>query len=62
MLYSNINNKTPIDSLANQLLNRGGHVSQYYLKENNKNKPAVVFLKRWFRGKNIHEALMRALS
>jgi len=44
------------------LLKRGGHVDNYYLQNWNKNKPAVVFLKGWFRGKNIRDALLRAFA
>jgi hypothetical protein len=48
--------------LAKTLLKKGGHVNKYYLQESNKNKHAVVFLNGWFSGKNIKEALTRALS
>jgi hypothetical protein len=43
------------------LLKKGGHVNKYYLQEWNRNKRAVVFLKCWFGGKNIREALLKAL-
>ena len=44
------------------LIKKGGHVNKYYLQESNKNKHAVVFLKGWFSGKNIREALTKALT
>jgi len=44
------------------LVKRGGHVNSYYLKETNKNKHAIVFLDTWFSGRNIREALTKALS
>jgi hypothetical protein len=47
--------------LADLLVKRGGHVNKYYLKDLNKNKHAVVFLNGWFGGKNILEALTKAL-
>jgi hypothetical protein len=48
--------------LVDDLLKKGGHVNKYYLQEWNKNKHAVVFLNGWFSGKNIREALTKALS
>jgi len=40
---------------------KGGRVDKYYLCNWNKNKHAVVYLKGWFGGKNIREAIMKAL-
>jgi hypothetical protein len=57
-----INNNFSIKELVENVLKRGGHVNKYYLQECNKNKHAVVFLKDWFSGKNIREALTKALS
>lgn len=51
-----------LDILVKRLREKGGHVDQYYLKATNKNKHAIVFLKRWFGGKNIREALTKALT
>jgi len=48
--------------LVEVLLKKGGHVNKYYLQEWNKNKHAVVFLNGWFSGKNIREAITKALS
>jgi hypothetical protein len=44
------------------LLLRGGRVDKYYLQGWNKNKHALVFLNGWFSGKNIREALVKALA
>jgi len=44
------------------LLKRGGHIDQYYLQTWNKNKHAVIYLNGWFGGKNIREALLKALA
>lgn len=41
---------------------KGGRVDKYYLFEWNRNKHAIVFLNGWFAGKNIREALTKALS
>jgi len=46
---------------VNIVYKKGGHVNKYYLREANKNKHALVFLKSWFAGKNIREALLKAL-
>jgi len=53
--------KFSVDELASVLFKKGGHVNKYYLQEWNKNKHAIVFLKSWFSGKNIREALLKAL-
>jgi hypothetical protein len=57
-----INTKFSVDELAGTLLKKGGHINKYYLQEWNRNKHAVVFLNKiWFGGKNIREALLKAL-
>jgi len=57
-----VNTDASLDRLVEKLLENGGHVNKYYLKNLNKNKHAIVFLNRWFRGKNIREAISRALA
>jgi len=57
-----INKNSSVSELVKVLLKNGGHVDKYYLLEWNKNKHAVVFFKEWFGGKNIREALMKALT
>jgi len=44
------------------LLKKGGRINKYYLQEWNKNKHALVYLHGWFSGKNIREALIKALT
>jgi len=44
------------------LLKKGGRVDRSYLRKSNMNKHALVWLKGWFGGKNIREALNKALS
>jgi hypothetical protein len=56
-VYSNYS----IIELAKVLSEKGGHVNKYYLQEWNRNKHAIVFLKGWVAGKNIREALLKAL-
>jgi len=48
--------------LVSQLLEKGGRIDKYYLQERNKNKHATVYLKGWFGGKNIREAISKALA
>jgi hypothetical protein len=40
---------------------KGGRINKYYLKKPRRN-PVLVFYKRWYRGRNIREAIKRALS
>ena len=57
-----INTKSSINDLVKVFLKKGGRVDKYYLFEWNRNKHAIVFLNGWFSGKNIREALTKALS
>jgi hypothetical protein len=57
-----INTKSSVDELVAILLKRGGHIDKYYLQTWNKNKHAVIYLNGWFGGKNIREALLKALA
>jgi len=45
-----------------KFLARGGRIDKYYLQSWNKNKHAIVHLKGWFGGKNIREAISKALA
>ena len=54
--------QSSLDELVEVFLEKGGRIDKYYLLESNKNKHAIVFLKKWFSGKNIKEALMRAMA
>ncbi|HCR35835.1 hypothetical protein A2130_04545 [Candidatus Woesebacteria bacterium GWC2_33_12] len=56
-----INTNFSVDQLANALIKRGGRINKYYLQEWNRSKPAIVFLNVWIGGKNIREALLKAL-
>jgi hypothetical protein len=44
------------------LKEKGGRIDKYYLQEWNKNKHAIVFLNGWVGGKNIREAIIKALG
>jgi len=56
-----INTISSVDELVAILVAKGGHVDNYYLREWNRNKHALVYLKGWFSGNNIREALNKAL-
>ena len=43
-------------------LDKGGSINKYYLRDWNKNKHATIYLNGWFGGKNIREALLKALA
>jgi hypothetical protein len=51
-----------LDKLIGVLLQKGGKIDKYYLQDWNKNKHAVVYLSGWFAGKNIREAILKALA
>jgi hypothetical protein len=42
-------------------LKKEGSIDKYYLQEWNKNKHTVVYLNGWFGGKNLREAILKAL-
>jgi len=58
----NINTKSSVDELLGIFLSRGGRINEYYLQKWNRNKHTVIYLKGWFGGKNIREALLKALT
>jgi hypothetical protein len=41
---------------------KGGRINKYYLQDWNKNKHTLIYLNGWFGGKNIREALIKALA
>jgi hypothetical protein len=57
-----INNSLSLNKLVATLRLKGGRIDKYYLQEWNKNKHAIVFLNGWFGGKNIREAIIKALA
>jgi hypothetical protein len=61
--YNNlIVNQAPIDKLIEIFLKKGGRINDYYLQDNNQSRHTLIYLKGWFAGKNIREALNKALS
>lgn len=57
-----IENKTDtIDNLIVTFLEKGGRINKFYLQKKKRN-PSLVYLNGWFRGRNIREAILRALA
>lgn len=48
--------------MLSSLAKLGGRVDKYYLQDWNRNKNALVYLNGWTSGKNIKEALTKALA
>jgi len=57
-----INTNNSVKELVKKLIKKGGHIDRYYLQECNRSKPALVYLKGWFGGRNIRDAIIKALS
>jgi len=51
-----------LKELIETFLKRGGRVNKYYLSEVNQRKHTTVFLKAWFSGKNLREAILKAMA
>jgi hypothetical protein len=49
------------DHLITTFLEKGGRIDKFYLQKKKKN-PSLVYLNGWFRGRNIREAILRALA
>jgi hypothetical protein len=61
MIIITIKNHTS-DQLLEIFIQKGGKINKHYLHAWNRNKPALVYLNGWFRGKNIRDAVIRALA
>ncbi len=55
------NKKETTDSLIVNLFEKGGRINEYYLQKRGRN-PSLVYLNGWYRGRNIREAVLRALA
>jgi len=55
------NKKETTDNLIIAFFKGGGRINEFYLKKKRKN-PSLVYLNGWFRGRNIREAILRALA
>lgn len=57
-----MNKNASVDELIAIFLKKGGHIDEYYLQEWNRNKHTTLHLNGWFSGKNMREALLKALA
>ncbi|MBI4130442.1 hypothetical protein HY468_03950 [Candidatus Roizmanbacteria bacterium] len=55
-----INTKS-LEELIEIVTRKGGRINSFYL-QNPKKGPSLVFYKQWYRGKNLRDALVRALA
>jgi len=55
------NKKDTTDNLIATFWENGGRINKFYLQKKKRN-PSLVYLNGWFRGRNIREAILRALA
>jgi len=62
MCYNNsIENKDTTDNLIAAFFKKGGRINKFYLR-NQRKGPSLVHLNGWYRGRNIRDAILRALA
>jgi hypothetical protein len=62
LCYNNlIVNQPSVDKLIKIFLKKGGRIDKYYLQDNNQSKHTLLYLKGWFAGKNMREAINKAI-
>lgn len=59
--YNKLIEDKSLEKIINAFVKKGGKINQYYLI-NPKRSPTLVFYKKWYRGKNIRDAITRALA
>lgn len=57
-----VNINLSLTELVGVFSKKGGKIDKYYLRDWNKNKQTLVYLNGWFGGRNIREAILKALS
>jgi hypothetical protein len=64
MCYNSVtlNSKTTTEELLETFIKKGGKIDKFYLQSWNRSKPALVYLKGWFRGRNFKDAISKALG
>jgi len=50
-----------VEDLVKTFVGKGGRINEFYLR-NPQRGPTLVFYKRRYRGKNIRDAITRALA
>jgi hypothetical protein len=58
---NNRNVENSIDDLLITFFEKGGQVNNYYLQKQRRG-PSLVYLNGWHSGKNIREALSKAIA
>ena len=51
-----------VQDLVAKLIAHGGKINSYYLSGDIRNKQALVYLKGWFSGHNVREAITKAFA
>lgn len=51
-----------LDELIQYFQGKGGRIDSYYLRNINRSKRSLVYLRGWFSGQNIRAAIMKALG
>jgi hypothetical protein len=52
----------PIQKLVEDFLKRGGTIDKSYLHDLSRGRPALVYMKGWFGGRNLRVAINKAIS
>ncbi len=55
------NKEETTDNLIVTFLEKGGRINNFYLQKKSRN-PSLVYLSGWFSGRNIREAILKALA
>jgi hypothetical protein len=57
-----LNNQSSLTELVDRFVKKGGKVNRFYLSNPLHCKQTLVYLNGWFSGKNVKEAIEKALS
>jgi len=55
-----LTNDSSLNKLIESFLLKGGKIDRYYLRDINRGKRSLVYLKGWFSGQNVRTAIMKA--
>lgn len=56
------NNQKNLNELVARFVKRGGKINRFYLSNPLRCKQTLVYLNGWFSGKNVKDAIEKALS
>lgn len=54
--------ESSFESLVESFIKKGGRINKHYLHSWNTHKASIVYLKGWYGGKTVREAILKALS